>query len=63
MCLAAPDVHLLALQSLTSGATNEYTPTEEELKGSSQDAFYKVTVLEEELRVMQPDLGAIQAYM
>lgn len=28
--------------------------------GDSQDAFFKVSVLEEELRVMNPDLGAIQ---
>lgn len=29
----------------------------------ANDAFYKVTVLEEELRVMAPDLGAIQVRM
>jgi len=28
--------------------------------GESQDAFFKVSILEEELRVMAPDLGAIQ---
>lgn len=46
-----------------SGSGSAYVPSEEELAGSSQEAFFKVTVLEEELRVMQPDLTAIQAYM
>ncbi|WIA08081.1 hypothetical protein OEZ85_007544 [Tetradesmus obliquus] len=41
----------------------EYVVAVEQLEGgSAQEAFFRVTVLEEELRVMAPDLGAIQAY-
>eukprot|EP00775_Hariotina_reticulata_P001241 gene1241-1581_t len=41
----------------------EYVVSKEQLAGDSKEAFFKVTVLEEELRVMSPDLSAIQAYM
>jgi hypothetical protein len=35
-------------------------PAEQLEGGDPQEAFFRVTVLEEELRVMAPDLGAIQ---
>jgi hypothetical protein len=35
-------------------------PPEQLEGGDPQEAFFRVTVLEEELRVMAPDLGAIQ---
>jgi hypothetical protein len=39
----------------------EYVVPAEQLEGGDpQEAFFRVTVLEEELRVMAPDLGAIQ---
>lgn len=45
---------------LCCAADAEYVVSPEELEGSEQDAFFRVTVLEEELRVMAPDLTAIQ---
>jgi hypothetical protein len=35
-------------------------PAEQLEDGDPQEAFFRLTVLEEELRVMEPDLGAIQ---
>lgn len=35
---------------------------QEVLEGSPDEAFFQVTVLEEQLRGMSPDLGAIEAY-
>ncbi|KAF8072407.1 SMC4 [Scenedesmus sp. PABB004] len=40
----------------------EYAVPAEALTGDSAEAFFRVTVLEEELRVMAPDLSAIAAY-
>jgi hypothetical protein len=37
-------------------------PEDEALAGDAAAAYFRVTVLEEELRVMAPDLGAIEAY-
>jgi hypothetical protein len=51
----------MRLVSCQSADAEEYMVPAEQLEGGDpQEAFFRVTVLEEELRVMAPDLGAIQ---
>ncbi|WIA28149.1 hypothetical protein OEZ86_010718 [Tetradesmus obliquus] len=57
--IAAEQVELKKYQP---DAEEYVVPVEQLEGGSAQEAFFRVTVLEEELRVMAPDLGAIQAY-
>jgi hypothetical protein len=52
---------LLLLNPSFPAEAEEYVVPAEQLEGGDpQEAFFRVTVLEEELRVMAPDLGAIQ---